>query len=65
MGTCRTNIVYYDGHADSMDRYPNPDWAHEVVTDSTLQGIMSRTSTGATTAKLDSTNPPYFTLPRR
>jgi prepilin-type N-terminal cleavage/methylation domain-containing protein len=27
----RTNLVFYDCHVDSMDRYPNPDWQNEVV----------------------------------
>jgi prepilin-type N-terminal cleavage/methylation domain-containing protein len=60
----RTNFVYYDGHSDSMDRYPNPGWNLEVCPDATLAPIMSRTASGGS-AKLDSTLPPYFTLPKR
>jgi prepilin-type N-terminal cleavage/methylation domain-containing protein/prepilin-type processing-associated H-X9-DG protein len=26
-----TNLGFYDGHVESMDRYPDPDWANETV----------------------------------
>ena len=26
-----TNLGFYDGHVESMDRYPDPDWANESV----------------------------------
>jgi len=57
----RTNIAYYDGHVESMDRYPKTgsDWTTETVPpDSSLKPIMPRTSKLAD-------GPPYFLLPAR
>ncbi len=57
----RTNLVFYDGHVDTMDRYPGKgnDWTKEAVSDSAMGlPIMSRTP------NLDG-GPFYFKLPLR
>jgi len=58
----RTNIAFYDGHVESMDRYPQTgsDWTTETKPpDSPFVPIMPRTPT-----KLGG-GPPYFLLPAR
>jgi prepilin-type N-terminal cleavage/methylation domain-containing protein/prepilin-type processing-associated H-X9-DG protein len=57
----RTNIVFYDGHAEAMDRYPvgTTGWAAEAVTDKSMGlPIMSRSPA------LEG-GPPHFKLPLR
>ena len=51
----RTNIAFYDGHVESMDRYPNPTWAAEEAPG--FSPIMPRDKLGG--------GPPYFLLPAR
>jgi len=54
----RTNIAFYDGHVESMDRYPNPTWDKEAVPpDSSLKPIMPRPTLEGTS--------PTFLLPKR
>jgi prepilin-type N-terminal cleavage/methylation domain-containing protein/prepilin-type processing-associated H-X9-DG protein len=57
----RTNIAFYDGHVESMDRYPQTgsDWTTETKPpDSAFVPIMTR-------SPLLGGGPPYFLLPAR
>jgi prepilin-type N-terminal cleavage/methylation domain-containing protein/prepilin-type processing-associated H-X9-DG protein len=59
----RTNLVFYDGHAEAIDRYTKTTWTAEAMDDTTLVPIMSRTNTSGG-PRLGG-GPPYFTLPPR
>jgi len=60
----RTNIAFYDGHVESMDRYPNPTWDKEAVPpDSPFVPIMPQTPALRTPVLGGGT--PYFLLPAR
>jgi prepilin-type N-terminal cleavage/methylation domain-containing protein/prepilin-type processing-associated H-X9-DG protein len=73
----RTNMAFYDCHVEAMDRYPYPDWAHEVVsgyedptnTDPTrppMAPIMPRQPTfDLSTSDQNNGVSPQFYLPRR
>ena len=61
---CRTNLAFYDGHVEAMDRYPvTPNnWSTETVTDSSM-GLPILNSS-LRTSNLDG-GPPFFKLPLR
>jgi prepilin-type N-terminal cleavage/methylation domain-containing protein/prepilin-type processing-associated H-X9-DG protein len=65
----RTNIAFYDGHVESMDRYPKTgsDWTTEIVPpDSSLMPIMNTTDPKLTrSTPLGGTASPTFLMPVR
>ena len=61
---CRTNLAFYDGHVEAMDRYPATanNWSTETVTDSSMGLPLLNSSLRA--SNLDG-GPPFFKLPLR
>jgi prepilin-type N-terminal cleavage/methylation domain-containing protein/prepilin-type processing-associated H-X9-DG protein len=59
----KTNIGFFDGHVEAMDRLPNPTWVQEAVSDVT-PGLVPILNATKRTLPLEG-GPPYFLLPKR
>jgi prepilin-type N-terminal cleavage/methylation domain-containing protein/prepilin-type processing-associated H-X9-DG protein len=62
---CRTNVAFFDGHTESIDRYPDPTWDKESVVDSTSYTPIMGRNPVLDGPNANYTKPPYFKLPLR